>query len=140
MAIRCTTQKLILERITMKNKISSGIIFALAILGGLFMFLTIYFAVTEYNDTSYTPTRDDVQVPVTIEPPVASISDTVGPAGEEAFIGGCAGEGASRSQCQCMFDYLDANLTNADFFASGDLTEEQMLRDPVFSEAIIGCL
>lgn len=60
----------------MKEKLTNGVILALAILGGLFIVLTIYFAVTANNDTSYT--KDDVEVKVqqdyTPSSPVAGLS------------------------------------------------------------------
>lgn len=37
------------------------------------------------------------------------------PGAREIFVNSCAVEGSTKSQCACMYDWLDDNLTNAGF-------------------------
>jgi hypothetical protein len=96
-----------------KTKLTSGIIMVLAVLGGLFLVLTVYYAVEDNN------------------------SDYIGYHYEEGFIEGCTGEGATQGACQCMFDYIDNNMTNTELiaFSSLDNIEEHQM----FNRAINAC-
>lgn len=122
------------------NKLASGIIFALAILGGLFVVLTIFFAISDNTDVvptnSVVPTvRDDVEVPTAV--PTRNVSDYIGYEMEQAFMGGCVPE-AGFDACQCMFDYIDDNMTNEELINFMSL--ENMESHPMFNETINNCI
>lgn len=56
------------------------------------------------------PIKDDSQV--TLE---SDQYETVLSGAKDIFVDGCTGEGTTRTQCVCMYDWLDNNLTNAEF-------------------------
>lgn len=117
------------------NKFSNALIFALAILGGLFIVLVIFFAITDADEPE-TSFRDDTELPTATIQPLQS--DYIGYAFEEAFMNGCLSEGASNASCQCMFDYLDTNLTNQELKNLSNLADPS--EDPVFDKAVNSCV
>ena len=120
----------------MKSKLSNAIILALAILGGLFLVLTVYFAMEENNTVGYV--RDDVEIKQDYTAPVSNVSDYIGYEAEEAFVEGCRTSGASTSACQCMFDYLDSTMTNQEFWDFADL--DSIENHPITKRAISACI
>lgn len=84
---------------------------------------------TTTQTTSY-QTFDDTEV--------EHKSDYIGQEYESLFVDGCVGAGASQSQCQCAFNYLDDNMTNTEFIEF-TFTEE-IESHPMFNKAIINCL
>jgi len=118
----------------MKSKLTNAVVLALAIFGGLFIILVIVVAVTDSQDTGYTPAptysapiKDDT--PVKLAP---SISDTMATNWERVFVDSCSTE-ANRSACQCLFDYLDSHLTN-DQFENLDIDN-----DSIAGTAVLEC-
>lgn len=75
--------------------------------------------------------KEEVQTVQTTVPPsiVQEETTTVKPEGDRMpvefineAINGCAEEGADRSQCKCMFDLMDKELTNAEIWEFAELS------------------
>jgi hypothetical protein len=121
----------------MKSKLTNAVVLALAIFGGIFILLVVVVAITDSQDTGYTPNqtaptysapiKDDTQVKL-----APSISDSMASNWERVFVDSCSTE-ANRSACQCMYDYLDSHLTN-DQFENLDINN-----DPIASAAVLEC-
>lgn len=126
----------------MKSKLTNGIIFALAIFGGLFIFLMVVVAVTDNNDTSYNtpvvssaPIRDDTKTEY-VAPP-KNVADYIGAQGESDFMTGCGWD----AECACLFEYLDSHFTNEEFLAwANEITEENIYDNPVSLGALVSCV
>ena len=101
--------------------------------GGIWFYNDVIKDEPSRTTTSY---RDDIEVKQDYTPNKAS--DTIGYEFERAFVDGCAGE-APRSACQCMFNYLDDNLTNSEFLSIADLSEQQMMSNENIVNAVVSC-
>jgi len=103
------------------------------IAGGIWLYNEVIRDEPSRTTSSY---RDDVEVKQDYTP--NRVSDTIGYEFERAFIDGCATE-APRSACQCMFNYLDRNLTNSEFIAVADMSEQQMMSNENIVNAVVSC-
>ena len=95
--------------------IKKMIIVFIAVILGLFMLAFVVGFIQgmmgyepEASEPTPTVQRDDKEARAPKE------SDKLGATAESAFMEGCMTE-SSRSDCQCMYDYLDDSLTNERF-------------------------
>lgn len=120
----------------MKN----AFVFALAIIGGSVVVVFVIGAILAANDSNTNYVRDDYevqQVETDYLPPTNSKSDYIGLDEENAFMEGCT-QYAPKSDCQCMFNYLDQNLTNAEFIDWAGLPDPA--NSPAGQRAINNCI
>lgn len=111
----------------MKSKLSNAVIFALAIIGGLFIILMIVGAIM-YNEEA-----KNSYEPVDFTP-----SDRLSGVEVQAFMNSCVGEGGDAAYCRCTLDHLQENSTPAEIRAMGENTTADYL-PPEMWDAVYAC-
>ena len=116
--------------------------------GGLFLiaFLIGFVdgVIESLNEDEQQTSRVETKPEVKVAPPVKDDSqvtlesdkyETELAGAKQTFIDGCAVEGTAESQCACMYDWLDNNLTNAEFNQVIKDSVDGIISDHIWSAA-----